>query len=149
VIELADGSWMINSRANGKGMRWVHISKDEGKTWTSNPAPELIDPGCNASIIRYSSVKDGADKNRILFSNAKMKKGRKNLTVRISYDEGETWSEGKTIYQGGSAYSSMTVLPDGNVAVFFEKDGYKSNEFVSFSIDWLTDGEDMGVKSGK
>ncbi len=33
VIELEDGSWMINSRANKKGMRYVHVSTDEGKTW--------------------------------------------------------------------------------------------------------------------
>ena len=39
------------------------ISKDEGKSWTTTPAPELIDPGCNASIIRYTSIKDGYKKN--------------------------------------------------------------------------------------
>ncbi len=149
VVELADGSWMINSRFNGKGMRWVHISKDEGKTWDTSPSPLLVDPGCNASIIRYSSVKDGDDRNRLIFSNAKMRKGRKNLTVRISYDEGKTWNEGKTIYPGGSAYSSMTVLPNGDIAVLFEKDGYKENEFVSFSLKWLTDGKDKGVRREK
>lgn len=146
VVELANGNWMVNCRVNGKGLRWVHISSDEGKSWTSNPAPELIDPGCNGSIIRYSSVNAGDDKNRLIFSNAKMKKGRRNLTVRISYDEGKTWTEGKTIYPGGSAYSSMTVLPNGDIGVFFEKDGYKQNTFVSFSLKWLTDGQDKYEK---
>lgn len=142
VVELADGSWMVNARTNGKKMRYVHVSSDEGKTWISKPEPFLIDPGCNASIIRYTSVKDGFKKNRLLFSNAKMEKGRKNMTVRISYDEGKTWSEGKTIYTGGSAYSSMTILKNGDIGLFFEKDGYKENVFLSFSLKWLTDGRD-------
>ena len=149
IVELADGTWMVNCRANGKGMRYVHTSTDEGKTWASRPEPTLIDPGCNGSIIRYTSIKDGYKKDRLLFSNAKMKKGRKNMTVRISYDEGKTWSEGKTIYPGGSAYSSLTVLKNGDIGLFFEKDGYSENTFVSFSLKWLTDGKDKYKKPSK
>lgn len=142
IVELADGSWMINSRVNGTGMRYVHVSKDEGKTWESRAEPALIDPGCNGSIIRYTSVNDGYKKNRLLFANAKMEKGRKNMTVRISYDEGQTWSEGKTIYPGSSAYSSLTILKNGDIGLFFEKEEYKENPFLSFSLKWLTDGND-------
>lgn len=142
IVELTDGSWMINSRVNGSGIRFVHISKDEGKTWESKADSSLIDPGCNASIIRYTSKNDGFDKNRLLFSNAKTIKNRENMTVRISYDEGLTWSEGKTIYKGGSAYSSLTILKNGDIGLFFEKDEYTENAFVSFSLDWLTDGSD-------
>jgi sialidase-1 len=64
------------------------------------------------------------------------------MTVRISYDEGETWSEGKTVYSGLSAYSSMTVLANGDIGLFFEKDDYTKNVFVKFSLSWLTDGKD-------
>lgn len=149
VIELADGTLMINARVNGKGMRYVHTSTDEGKTWTTKEAPELIDPGCNASIIRYTSIEDGYKKNRLLFSNAKSKKGRVNMTVRISYDEGKTWSEGKTIYEGPSAYSDLTVLENGDIGLFFEQDEYTKNPFVSFSLKWLTDGKDEYKKPKK
>lgn len=149
VVELADGTWMINSRANGKGMRYIHISSDEGKTWKTKADSVLIDPGCNASIVRYTAIEDGYNKNRLLFSNAKMSKGRKNMTVRISYDEGKTWSEGKTIYSEGSAYSSLTVLKNGDIGLFFEKDDYTENAFVSFSLNWLTDGKDQYKKPRK
>ncbi|MBO3098765.1 sialidase family protein [Gelidibacter pelagius] len=149
VIELADGTLMINARVNGKGMRYVHTSTDEGKTWTTEEAPELIDPGCNASIIRYTAIEDGYKKNRLLFSNAKSEKGRVNMTVRISYDEGKTWSEGKTIYEGPSAYSDMTILENGDIGLFFEQDEYTKNPFVSFSLDWLTDGKDSYKKAKK
>ena len=149
IIELADGTWMVNARVNTGGMRYVHTSSDEGKTWNSRPEPKLIDPGCNASIIRYTAKADGYNKNRILFSNAKMEKGRMNLTSRVSYDEGQTWTEGKTIYGGGTAYSSLTILKNGDIGVFFEKDDYKENTFVSFSLKWLTDGKDKFKKPCK
>lgn len=142
VIELADGTWMINSRIHHKGVRIVHTSKDEGKTWKTIEESQLIDPGNNASIIRYTSTNDGYDKNRLLFSNTKKTDGRANMTVRISYDEGKTWSEGKTIYPGSAAYSSMTVLKNGDIGLFFEKENYTENVFVSFSLEWLTDGKD-------
>ena len=142
VIQLADGSLMINSRVNKGGVRYIHHSNDDGKSWSSNPDPQLADPGCNASIIRYSSISLGADKNRLLFSNLDSKETRENLTVKISYDEGKTWSKGKTIYAGSAAYSSMTVLKNGDIGLFYEKNDYKENVFVSFSLDWLTDGQD-------
>ena len=142
IVELIDGTWMINSRINGKGFRFVHTSTDEGATWLSKPDSSLIDPGCNASIIRYTSIKEGADKNRLLFSNAKMKDSRINMTVRISYDEGKSWTKGKTIYNEGSAYSSMSILANGDIGLFFEKDNYQENVFVRFTLEWLTDGND-------
>ncbi len=142
MVELADGSWMINSRVNGAVTRYVHASTDQGATWHSAADSALIDPGCNASIIRYTSTDDGADKNRLLFANAKSTDDRVNMTLRISYDEGKTWTAGKTIYQGGSAYSSLTVLSNGDIGLFFEKDNYQENTFVRISLEWLTDGKD-------
>ncbi|MCL3781029.1 exo-alpha-sialidase [Prolixibacteraceae bacterium JC049] len=142
IIELTNGDWMINSRVQGLGYRYVHISKDNGASWHSFGDTTLIDPACNASIIRYTSKKDGYKKNRLLFANAKRVKGRMNMTVRISYDEGKTWSDGKTVYAGSSAYSTLTILKNGDIGLLFEKDDYKSNQFVSFSLKWLTDGKD-------
>ena len=149
VLELTDGTWVINSRVHHKGLRIMHSSVDEGQTWTTKEETQLIDPGNNASFIRYTAKEDGYDKDRILFSNAKMKQGRYNMTVRISYDEGKTWSEGKTIYPGSSAYSSLTILENGDIGLFFEKDNHTENVFASFSLDWLTDGKDVYTKPSK
>ena len=71
------------------------------------------------------------------------------MTVRISYDEGRTWTEGKTIYEGSSAYSSMTILKNGGIGLFFEQDKHAKNPFVSFSLKWLTDGKDQYSKPKK
>lgn len=137
VLELNDGSWMINSRVNNQKKRVVHLSDDQGKSWKSEPSEELIDPSCNASIIRYKYD----EYNLLLFSNAKSDEGRKNMTVRYSKDEGATWSEGKTIYTGPAAYSTMTVLEDGSIGLLFEKDEYTKNTFVRFPLSWLLDQE--------
>lgn len=142
IIELADGTLMVNARVNKSGMRYVHLSKDNGNTWTTEAQPNLIDPGCNASIIRYTSIEDGYKKNRLLFSNANSLDKRENMTVKISYDEGKTWSNGKTIYAGSSAYSDLTILKNGEIGLLFEKDNHAENPFVSFSLEWLTDGKD-------
>jgi sialidase-1 len=147
IIELSDGRLMINARVNKAGVRYVHTSSDEGETWESKVDSTLIDPGCNASIIRYTSIKEGFKKNRLLFSNASADKDRINMTVRISYDEGQTWSKGKTIYTGSSAYSSMSILKNGDVGLFFEKDSHTRNVFTSFSLEWLTDGKDSLTRS--
>lgn len=137
IIELSDGSWMINSRKNKEGNRFIHISRDQGKTWSSRAAIELPDPACNASIIRYPSEKLNEQKTLILFCNANSPTSRENLTVRVSNDEGKTWPVEKTIYKGSSAYSSMTVLANGKIGVFFERDNYTNNSFAVFSLDWL------------
>ena len=146
IVELTDGTWMVNSRID-KGFRFVHTSTDEGATWLSKPDSSLADPGCNASIIRYTSIKEGADKNRLLFANANSNDKRENMTIKISYDEGETWTEGKTIYPESSAYSSMTILSNGDIGLFFEKDNYQKNVFVRITLEWLTDGKDKYKKT--
>jgi sialidase-1 len=72
------------------------------------------------------------------------RKERRNLAVRISYDEGESWSSGKVIYSGSAAYSTMALLKNGDIGIFFEKDDYSNNVFVRFSLNWLTEGNDPG-----
>lgn len=141
VIELADRSLMINARHNGHGFRWVHRSDDSGRTWEGHSEQQHVDPGCNGCILRYTSIRDGFKKNRLLFSNANSFQGRKNLAVRISYDEGKTWSDGKVIDAGASAYSDLTICQDGTIGVLYEP-GYKEVRFARFTLEDLTDGKD-------
>lgn len=145
VLELSDGRIMINSRVDGSGVRYVHVSDDQGKSWKTYPDSALVDPGCNGSIITYSAKKDKDDKNRVLISHAGDPKGRKNLTVRLSYDDATTWAYSKTLYPGSTAYSSMTVLKNGDIADFYEKDS-RAIEVAVFSLGWLTNGEDTYKK---
>lgn len=147
IVELVDGSWMVNCRISNGGLRYIHTSSDEGKTWQGYADSALIDPGCNASILRYTSIEEGDDRNRLLFANAYSADARENMCVRISYDDGRTWSKGKTIYAGSAAYCTLTKLNNGDIGLCFEKDDYQENVFVSFSLEWLTDGKDKLINN--
>jgi sialidase-1 len=141
VIELADESLMVNCRVNGGyGARHIHVSDDDGVNWTDRRDAVLVDPGCNGAILRYTSVEDGYAKNRLIFSNASSGKGRKNLAVRISYDEGKTWSDGKVITSGTAMYSDLTICPDGTIGILYEPGN--GVRFTSITLEDLTDGKD-------
>ena len=132
IVELYDGSWMINSRVNDENVRFVHTSSDSGKSWSSYPS-ELVDARCNASIIRY----DHNGQKALIFSNANSSEKRENLTIRISHDNGKTWSAGRTVYSGSAAYSTMTVMSNGNIGLLFERDEYTNNTFVTIPLSWM------------
>lgn len=124
VVELSDGSWMINSRWRGGG-RQIHVSKDRGMTWESRYDGTLKDPQCNAQIMRAGKT--------LLFSNCKSG-GRKNLFLRASLDDGQTWNEGISICPGGSAYSDITITKDKKVGILYESAGYNSIDFVTVPL---------------
>lgn len=136
VVELPDGSWMINSRVNKAGLRYVHLSRDQGKTWSTQADSTLIDPACNASLLLYPTTKNKAA-NYLIFSNVNSATARKNLSVRLSEDAGQTWQAPKTIYPGKAAYSSMDILKNEKIGLLFEKDDYQEIAFVQFPMSWL------------
>ena len=125
VIELPDGRWMVNSRVNEGGCRYIHISDDKGRSWTSNPAPGLPDPGCNGAIVNYPQYGEGGC---LLFVNTADPEQRCKLTLRYSLNGGITWSDGLILVDGDAGYSDVTVLHSGEIAVFYERDGYTVNE---------------------
>jgi len=139
IVELDNGQWMINSRVNKAGLRYVHTSIDKGNTWISRPDSSLIDPSCNASLLNYSPTQNKIDGSVLLFSNAKTIDSRSNLTIQVSYDQGNTWAHSKTIYPGKAAYSSLTSTGNDEIALFFEKDNYRTIDFISIPIQWLRD----------
>lgn len=146
IVELTDGSLMLNIRNyRDKGHRGISISKDGGLTWSKITSdPTLIEPVCQASIIRFTESPQST-KNRLLFSNPASQTERIKMTVRISYDEGTTWPVAKLLNAGPSGYSCLTVLPDMEVGCLYERGEHSSIEkvtFARFSLAWLTDGAD-------
>jgi sialidase-1 len=102
-----------------------------------------------ASLARYSVE----PKTRLLFSNPDTletgKDGdvpgghreRKNLTVKLSYDEGKTWPVKRVLEPGRSAYSDLAVLTDGTILCFYEGQG--TLMLARFNLEWLTEGRDF------
>lgn len=161
LLELADGRVMASMRdesgefAPDRMLQMLSFSDDGGMTWGApRRQTELITPRIHASVERLSTA-EGGDKNRILFSNPawpvrdeEHPYGRYNLAVRISYDEGETWSPGKTIYADTSSYSDLVALNDGSIGIIYER-GPKGSvkywdelQFARFNLEWLTEGRD-------
>jgi sialidase-1 len=145
VAELADGALLHNMRSYHKqNRRAVATSRDGGLTWSPvNLDDALIEPVCQASLLRCTWPEDGG-KSRILFSNPASLK-RERMTVRLSYDEGATWPVSKVIYDGPAAYSGLASLPDNSIACLFErgsKNAYETISLARFPLSWLEAGQD-------
>jgi sialidase-1 len=120
IVELSDGSLMLNMRDNRGGSRSVAITSDLGKTWSEHASSRgsLIEPVCMASIINHPS-----QKNILFFSNPDSNQARENITIKASRDEGNYWpkefqlllDEGK-----GWGYSCLTVLNENELGILYE-----------------------------
>jgi len=153
VVELSDGSVYMNNRNHNPetlGYRSWCISHDSGETFTEFGIDKtLIEGRCHASLARYDfQVAD--TQGRILFLNPavfggqkqqEMDKTRRNMTIRLSYDDGKTWVVSKCLHQGGAGYSDMIVLKNGLILCAFEigdsglpRDNIK---VCRFSMEWL------------
>lgn len=136
VVELEDGRLMLNARTSTK-RRKVALSNDGGATFSElQPDETLIEPGCQASILRYSDPLDG-EPSRLLFSNPANENARDTGTVRLSADEGATWSAAKAIEPDSFAYSCLAVLPDKSIGCLYETNGYDAIVLARFTLDWL------------
>ena len=121
VAELSDGNLMLNMRNYDRNQkaRKVSLSKDGGNTWGDIYSDtSLPEPICQGSIFRVSF--SGKEKSRLLFLNPADENKRQNMTLRLSYDEGSSWSKTKVLFAGPSAYADLTMLKNGNIACFYE-----------------------------
>jgi sialidase-1 len=145
AVELEDGSVCLNMRSyHKKARRAVARSTDGGASFTEVELdPALIEPTCEASLFRLSSRATGG-RSRVLFSNPASTE-RKDLTVRLSYDECRTWPVSRLLQPGKSAYSDLAVAPDGAILCLFErgeKTPYERITLARFTLEWLTQGAD-------
>jgi sialidase-1 len=129
---------MLNSRnhRSASKQRAVSISADSGDSFDPTRFrrdPVLIEPHCQAALVRHSWPATGQP-GLLLFSNPASETKRERLTLRGSRDDGTTWPLEHLVHPGGAAYSDLAVLPDGRVAVLYEKDGYRSIELVLLSL---------------
>lgn len=128
VVELNNGSLMLNMRNfNVKEYtRSVVTTTDLGQTWTSHitSGKTLPCPICQASIIRVASKLDGDNVDLLAFMNPNSSKGRVNMTLKLSEDEGLTWTRSLTLYRLGCfGYSSIVKLDANTLGVLYETSG--------------------------
>lgn len=160
AIELADGSVMLNVRSESNAhRRLTTVSKDGATGWSTPKFDDtLLEPICMGSMVRYS-----LDKPRILFCNPDnisradgkeapgKSRDRKNLSIKLSYDEAKTWGVNKVLEPGPSMYSDIAVTPKGTILCFYGRSGNNTGlsffaggylTVARFNLEWLTDGKD-------
>ena len=163
AAQLADGRVLLNLRSESKPNRRLLTTSRDGATAWSKPQfhEQLLEPICMASMVRLSET-PASDQNRLLFSNPHnldradgkaapgKNRDRKNVSVKLSYDESLTWPVNKTVEPGFSGYSDLSVANDGTILLFYErgstdgKDIYRTGllTVAHFNLEWLTDGKD-------
>ncbi len=147
AVELADGTLLMNLRSyHGQHRRAISRSTDGGLSWTE-PALDaaLIEPVCQASLIRYADIRQPG-KFRLIFANPASTR-REKMTVRLSDDEGKSWPAARELHGGPAAYSCLAALPDQTIGCLYErgeKEPYEKITFARLSLDWLRKGSVAG-----
>lgn len=111
LIRQTNGTWLAASRTQADHHVELHASNDEGNTW--QPRASLTLPMQHpADFLRL-------DEQRILLTFGIRNRGLMGIGVRLSRDDGATWSAPAVIYQFGDAtdcgYPSTAMCANGTL----------------------------------
>jgi sialidase-1 len=130
LVELSDGRVMANLRTESKvNRRLVSISADGATKWSAPKFDDaLAEPICMASLVRVDSKHIAFSNPDNLLSGDKLGapgkgRDRKNVTVRLSDDDGRTWKWSRVLAPGISGYSDLAADGHGAIYCFFENGG--------------------------
>ena len=149
AVELRDPAAGGGSRVffnardhSGSAARATTYSSDGGTTYSPadfSDAPQFVTPIVQGGMARWRATDTGDPTNRILFS-CPNGSSRNRLSIWSSADETATWSAPKVVYEGPSAYSDMTRMTDGRMALLYEKgtsSPYQTITLARFNETWL------------
>lgn len=126
----------------GPFARATTFSHDGGSTYTPadfTDAPAFVTPTVQGGLARWRATDAGDGANRILFS-CPQGSARSRLALWSSTDEAQTWSAPRVVHEGPSAYSDLTRLGDGRMALLYEKgvrSPYETITLARFNEEWL------------
>jgi sialidase-1 len=134
IVELENGDLYLNMRNYQRKelqARQVAISRDGGLTWIHQRIDsELPEPRCQGAILSV----ERKEKQVLLFTNPSNAKKRINMTLSVSRDQGNSWSEKITIFEGYSAYSDLVELKNNKILVLFEAGIDSPYEGIYYSL---------------
>jgi sialidase-1 len=157
IARLTNGSLLMNARTTGRN-RLSLLSTNEGQSWSAPQvvaglsgnatcegslfsfAPGGLHGGAAAAAPAAAAGGRGgggggggggaaASDASLLFFSHPQAANRSHLTIRVSRDDGNTWSQGDgnddelLVHAGGSAYSCLGSTSEGELAVLWEADG--------------------------
>ncbi|MDF1867417.1 MAG: exo-alpha-sialidase [Saprospiraceae bacterium] len=141
AVQLSDGRIMQNIRyQSGESKnRIVAISSNGGTNWdTTYIDKNLLDPICQASMIDYETP---MGQRVLLFSNPHSQKNREKMTVRASFDNGQSWLLSREIRSGESAYSDLVIQEDQKIGLLYEHGNDGGIHYAHFNWNWLVNGK--------
>lgn len=162
AVQLSDGRVLFSTRVEGpRYRRVITTASDVAGAW-SQPRydPNLYEPWCEASLLRIGGASEHGP-SQILFCNPDSEsdsiaaKGgiggksrpRRNLTVRLSCDDCQTWPFAKVIDPGVAGYNDLAMLPDHTYLCLYERGSTNGSQtanaaltLVHFDRAWLTGG---------
>ena len=75
------------------------------------------------SLHKHVYYKNGVEKSVLLFVNPESISQRNNITLKVSFDEGETWPDEKKILldeYSGRGYSCITSVNETTIGILYE-----------------------------
>lgn len=147
VVELADGSLMLNMRDDrnrtekgDNNGRAVYITWDLGQTWVvhSSSNSALQESNCMASLISARVMVNGTLKDVLFFSNPNDKYNRAHMTIKASLDGGVTWPvqyHAELNSDDSYGYSCLTMIDDNTLGILYE--GVKELYFQKIPVAGL------------
>jgi sialidase-1 len=145
AVELESGEVLFNIRSEDRShRRALSVSPDGSGKW-SRPAldPVLKEPVCMGNLLRLNFAGD-RQPGRIIFCNPDSdihtgsvgeswdnNKDRVNLTLRLSRDDGKTWSSSLVIDPGISGYCDLAFDRDDTIYVLYEREGVDGSMWIN------------------
>ncbi len=139
IVELSSGILLRIDRSTETGCRLYSYSKDGGATWEIYTKKEaLIEPmtsgqgvfGCQGSALIFETE----TQNYLLFSNPYNKYTRRNLSIQVSKNDGETYFKKYELCSGMSGYSSMAQIDYNYLGVLFEGGKTSTVDCLYFTV---------------
>ena len=158
VEELSSGRIYYNSRVHWQERpkntrRRSATSDDGGQTWNDWRIVEILPDGhqhrsygCMGGLVRLPVE----GKDILVFSNIDTPNAtRERATVWASFDGGATWPVKRLVYDGPSAYSSLTAgrpgtASEGWIYLHFEGGPAGGSQVARFNLSWLIEGAATG-----
>lgn len=150
IARRKDGTLVTYMRDNGPPPKRLHVSesKDDGVTWSPVHDSDIPNPGSGSEVIQ---LKDGL----WALINNDLEKGRHDLVVRLSDDEGRTWKWKRSVEvdnrgegAGSFHYPSLIQTRDGLLhaaySCFVNHLGkavpHKTIKHATFNVAWIKAG---------
>ena len=144
LVETAAGGTYVSYRKNtlATGKRHFARSIDYGETFSEHGQHEEVpDANLHAGLVRYREGEEVGD-DILLFSNPSP---AKDMTIRMSRDEGGSWDISRRVERALSRYSDLAVTADGTILCLYTNGVVRDREKISvarFNLEWLADASD-------